>query len=264
MLTTIVSRLEQIAAENNIQLLFACESGSRAWGFPSPDSDYDVRFIYLRSTRDYLSIENGKDNLSFPINDELDIYGWDLRKVLQLLKKSNTTPFEWLQSPIMYKEEPGFKNALWALCPQFFSQRSNIHHYLGIASGALADLGPANEIKIKRLFYVLRPLLAALWNLERNSIAPMAITPLLELLPVLLQEQVQELIAWKDNAAEGAMIMIPDVLCSWIKDTMAYVTAQAAALPSKQFEPAPLDEFFIEKLWAYDNSKNEGKRLAAV
>jgi predicted nucleotidyltransferase len=264
MKTTIINRLERIASANSIQLLFACESGSRAWGFPSPDSDYDIRFIYLRPAASYLSIQTGKDNLGVPISDELDIYGWDLRKVLQLIKKSNTTPFEWLQSPVIYKEAPGFREALWALCSQYFSQRSNIHHYLGIANGALATIGQANEIKIKKLFYILRPLLAAMWNLERNSIAPMAIAPLLELLPALLQEQVQELIAWKANAAEGALITIPAGLQAWINTAFSRITAQSTGMQRSHFELAPLDEFFIKNLLGYDYSRNKGKRLAAV
>src|SRR3954464_6280309 len=92
--------LGAIERECGVRMLYACESGSRAWGFPSPDSDYDVRFFYLRPLSFYLSVAERKDQLDFPINDELDIKGWDIRKALQLVCKSNTTPFEWLQSPI--------------------------------------------------------------------------------------------------------------------------------------------------------------------
>ena len=101
---TIINKLAYIEQEQSIQILFACESGSRGWQFPSPDSDYDVRFIYVRPYRFYLSVMDRKYDLNFPINGELDIYGWDIRKVLQLMRKSNTTPFEWLQSPIIYRQ----------------------------------------------------------------------------------------------------------------------------------------------------------------
>jgi uncharacterized protein len=160
---TILNKLDDIQQEHGIKLLFACESGSRGWQFPSADSDYDVRFIYIRPYRFYISVLDRKYDLRFPIDDELDMYGWDIRKVLQLIRKSNTTPFEWLQSPVVYRQSAGFKDELWSLCQHFFCRRSNIHHYLGIAKGALNDLMPGGDIKIKKLFYVLRPLLAAKW-----------------------------------------------------------------------------------------------------
>ena len=119
----ILEKLKEIEKANNIKILFACESGSRAWGFPSPDSDYDVRFVYVRNIEDYLSVREHKDQLSFPITDVLDVYGWDLKKVLMLMNKSNTTIFEWLQSPQIYFEEEGFREALWKVSQNFFSKR---------------------------------------------------------------------------------------------------------------------------------------------
>lgn len=185
----IKKKLHQIEEEYGIKILYSCESGSRAWGFPSPDSDYDVRFIYTRQFEDYLTIHPKKDHLSFPINDELDIYGWDISKVLQLITKSNTTPFEWLQSPVIYREDKIFREELWQLCQSYFCPRSNIHHYLGVARGAMETM-QEEEIKIKKLFYVLRPLLAALWCAERDTIAPMSIFPLLDLLSDNLRRKV--------------------------------------------------------------------------
>ncbi|MDR2849201.1 MAG: nucleotidyltransferase domain-containing protein, partial [Verrucomicrobiota bacterium] len=152
---SILKKLAGIEQDHGIRILFACESGSRGWQFPSVDSDYDVRFIYVRPLEFYLSVAEQDDQLTFPINDELDINGWDIRKVLQLLRKSNSTPFEWLQSPIVYRQEPGFKDGLWTLCGQYFDQRVQTHHYLGIARSAL-DTMRTDEIRIKKLFYVLR------------------------------------------------------------------------------------------------------------
>ncbi|KAA2244831.1 nucleotidyltransferase domain-containing protein [Chitinophaga agrisoli] len=264
MQTIILNKLKQIAAANRIQLLYACESGSRGWGFPSPDSDYDVRFIYIRPLNHYLAVQESQYQLSFPINDELDIYGWDLRKVLQLMRKSNTTPFEWLQSPVIYDQRPGFREDLWALCPHFFSQRSNMHHYLGIAQGAM-DTMQGDEIRIKKLFYVLRPLLAAKWCLERNSIAPMEMAPLMVLLPYSLRQQVQELIDFKATAAEGYMIRLAADLRSFIAQEFASISAASASLPRNEFETERLDAFFIKTLQEYnDNSRNETERLAAA
>lgn len=173
MKTTIINRLAAIERSNDIKILFACESGSRGWEFPSPDSDFDVRFIYVRPINHYLAISEKDDQLGFPINDELDIYGWDIKKVLKLIRKSNTTPFEWLQSPIIYREQDDFKNKLWTLCQSYFYRKTNVNHYLGIARGAIDTVINGDEIKIKKLFYVLRPLLSAKWCLEKNTIAPM-------------------------------------------------------------------------------------------
>jgi uncharacterized protein len=101
-------QLTTIEQTQNVRILYACESGSRAWGFASPDSDYDVRFIYLQPRANYLSIYDRRDVIDLPVNAVLDINGWDIRKTLQLFYKSNGALYEWLQSPIVYKEEPGF------------------------------------------------------------------------------------------------------------------------------------------------------------
>ena len=74
----IINRLQELEAENNVKILYACESGSRAWGFPSATSDYDVRFIYLRPVEWYLSIEQKRDVIEYPVENDLDISGWDL------------------------------------------------------------------------------------------------------------------------------------------------------------------------------------------
>lgn len=249
---TILTKLDDIQQEHGIKLLFACESGSRGWEFPSADSDYDVRFIYIRPYKFYLSVLDRKYDLRFPIDDELDMYGWDIRKVLQLIRKSNTTPFEWLQSPVVYRQSAGFKDELWLLCQHFFSQRSNIHHYLGIARGALDDLTPGGDIKIKKLFYVLRPLLAAKWCLEQNGIAPMTIGPLMTLLPANLQQQVSDLIAIKKNASEQFIITISNDLKEYIDKEFSRISAASGSLARDQFSADQLDDYFISIITRYD------------
>jgi predicted nucleotidyltransferase len=249
----IQQKLYEIEQANGIKLLFACESGSRGWQFPSPDSDYDVRFIYVRPMRYYLSVNNQAYDLNFPINGELDIYGWDIRKVLQLVRKSNTTPFEWLQSPIVYRQQSGFSDALWTLCQHFFSQRSNIHHYLGIARGALETTINGNEITIKKLFYVLRPLLAAKWCLQKKSIAPMSIGPLKTLLPDSLQQETDQLIAMKATAAESYIVNISAGLKSYIDEQFNRIDEASKILPVHQFDLNRLDDFFIQTITRYDH-----------
>ncbi len=101
--------LTQIEQERNIKILLACETGSRAWGFPSPDSDYDIRMIYAHPRDWYLSLSESKDSINIMLeNNDLDISGWDLRKTLRLLWKSNPPLLERIQSPILYQHDAQF------------------------------------------------------------------------------------------------------------------------------------------------------------
>ena len=244
MQTNITNKLTDIATEYGSRILFACESGSRGWQFPSPDSDYDVRFIYICPMDDYLTVADRDEQLGFPINDELDILGWDIRKVLRLIRKSNTTPFEWLQSPIVYMQQPGFRDELWALCGQYFDRRSNTHHYLGMVRAALDTVVNDNEITIKKLFYVLRPLLAAKWCVEKNNIAPMSIRPLMSLMPENLQQMTDKLIVCKSSAPEGYMVKIEPELKMYIDREYETCMQASADIQKVGFETEPLDVFF--------------------
>ncbi|MFN0254418.1 nucleotidyltransferase domain-containing protein [Pedobacter ureilyticus] len=253
MKTSIIKKLEEIEQANDIKILFACESGSRGWEFPSPDSDYDVRFIYVKPLNFYLSVLDKDDQLGFPINDELDIYGWDIKKVLKLIRKSNTTPFEWLQSPIIYGEQVGFKDELWKLCQHYFYAKTNINHYLGIAKGALETIINDDEIKIKKLFYILRPLLSAKWCLERKTIAPMTIGPLLTLMPKELQEDVKKIIHLKSTSEESYIIKIDQSLKKYINEQFEICSNGAKELPKESFDVEALDVFFRNTINRYDN-----------
>ena len=245
MKTIIINKLTEIAVKYDVHIPFACESGSRGWQFPSPDSDYDIRFIYVRPLDDYLSVaERNNDQIGFLTFDDLDICGWDIRKVLQLIRKSNTTPFEWLQSPIVYMQQPGFRDELWALCEQNFNPRFNIHHYLGIARSALDTAVNRDEIKIKKLFYVLRPLLSAKWCMEKNCIAPMSIRPLMSLMPENLQQLTDELIALKSTVPESFIVKIQPELQQFIDCEFETCAQAVSEIPKTSFEIEPLNAFF--------------------
>jgi hypothetical protein len=244
MKTVIKNKLLEIEKSNQIKILYANESGSRAWGFPSPDSDYDVRFIYAKPMESYLSIKKEDDFLSFPINDELDVYGWDIKKVLQLVYKSNTTPFEWLQSPIVYMEQDGFKETLFELCQNYFNAKGNIHHYIGIAKNAFDSVNDNNEIKIKKLFYVLRSLLSAKWCVEKKSIAPMTIQELMAVLPVEFQSLVNDLIVIKSTANEATLIKIDLALKDFIVNELEKCSLAADTMSKPIFDVNLLNQFF--------------------
>lgn len=243
MRTTIAAALKEVADKYEIEILFACESGSRAWGFPSPDSDYDVRFIYRRKSDAYTALFPENDHLDFPIAGDLDLHGWDIKKVLQLLYKSNCTPFEWIQSPVIYKDNEAFRKNFLALLPDYFSARKHLFHYLGIASGAMESMS-GSGMKIKKLFYVLRPLLAAKWIAERKHFAPMNIEPLLEIVPASLKAKIIFLIADKATKGERYLIDVDKEILDFIASETPRLMAYAAQLDKDNFEKEKLDQYF--------------------
>ena len=231
MIPRIASALASLEATHNIQILYACESGSRAWGFPSPDSDYDVRFIYVHTLDWYLGLDEGPDTLNFPVDDELDLAGWELRKTLRLLRGSNAALFEWLQSPIVYHEAPGFRVQLAPLLPQAFNLKAGLHHYLGqLRRGVEEDL-VGEEVRLKRLFYALRSALAARWIREKHALPPMEFAPLRALLPSDLQSIVNELLAQKAFSNEKTAVARPAALVEFLRAEYAAGQAAREALP---------------------------------
>jgi uncharacterized protein len=168
----IVQFLNGVEKRENVRILFACESGSRAWGFPSADSDYDVRFLYLRPVDWYLSIEEKRDVIEYPIQDQIDLNGWDLRKALGLLRKSNPTLMEWIGSPIIYQERPNTIASLRRLEQVYFSPIACIYHYLSMARSNYRTYLQGEQIRVKKYFYVLRPLLAVNWIERKKGIVP--------------------------------------------------------------------------------------------
>lgn len=178
----IQTKLRDIETENGVKILYACESGSRAWGFPSQDSDYDVRFIYLRPAAWYLSVdyEHRRDVLEYPIDDVLDISGWDLKKALQLMKKSNPPLFEWLHSAIVYQQEPAFFARFKTMALDYYQPRACFYHYSHMAKRNYREYLKGETVRIKKYFYVLRPLLALQWIEGNLGIVPMEFQTLVE------------------------------------------------------------------------------------
>lgn len=195
----IVLKIKEIEEKENIKILFACESGSRAWGFASPDSDYDIRFIYIRPIEWYLSVFEGRDVLEFPLDEnDFDISGWDLKKSLQLLYKSNPPLLEWMQSPIVYFEAADFAARLLELGKEYFSAKSAAYHYLSIARRNFVEYFKSDKVKLKKYFYVLRSLFAAKYVVETGTIPPMEFQRLLDLqLNTRLIEKVNLLLSQK-------------------------------------------------------------------
>ena len=159
--------LRRVESECGVRVLYACESGSRAWGFASTDSDFDVRFLYVHPRDWYFSIEDRRDVIERMLPDDLDLSGWELRKALRLLRKSNPSLLEWLYSPLVYEQNSAFLSEFRALAAQCYSARNCFSHYFSMARGNYQGHLRGPEIKLKKYLYVLRPLLAAQW-IERG------------------------------------------------------------------------------------------------
>jgi len=164
------SRLRRAESEHEVKVLLAVESGSRAWGFASPNSDYDARFIYVHRPDWYLSVdlEEKRDVIEYPIVDDLDVNGWDLRKALRLFWKSNPGFVEWIQSPILYENSGSFHADALRLLPDIYSVEAGIYHYRSMAKTNYRGYLQESLVPLKKYFYVLRPLLAVRW-LERSG-----------------------------------------------------------------------------------------------
>lgn len=234
--------LARLEAQHGIRILYACESGSRAWGYPSPDSDYDVRFIYAHPAEWYLRLDEGPDTLNFPVDDDLDLAGWELRKALRLLRGSNSALFEWLQSPIIYQEAPGFRAQLAPLLPQAFNLKASQYHYMGQLRRSLAEDLPGDTVRLKRLFYALRAALAARWLRERHTLPPMEFGPLRELLPDDLQGVVQEMMAQKAGANDRTLVLRPAALIDFLAAEHAAGLVARELLPLARGTVEPLTQ----------------------
>lgn len=203
----ITQQIHHVCQQQQLTCLHAIESGSRAWGFASPDSDYDVRMIYAQPLDWYLQLFEAKDTFEYIQNDlfdvPFDIAGWDIRKVLRLMYKSNASVFEWLNSPIVYHSSPQVVSLLSSLQPHFFLPKTVYYHYQGMAKNASDSLQLDHPVKLKKWFYLLRALLCSLWTATERTPPPVHISGLLPLLSHAQQASVSALISLKQHSDES-------------------------------------------------------------
>ncbi|WP_342238532.1 nucleotidyltransferase domain-containing protein [Inquilinus sp. OTU3971] len=195
--------LDEIERHEGVRILVAVESGSRAWRFASRDSDYDVRFIYVRPAEDYLSVETRRDVIELPVDGTLDVNGWDLRKALGLIAKSNAVVTEWLTSPVIYRREDTAAALLLGLAGACAYLPALAYHYDRSARRAWS---PGNDpVRLKSYFYALRPALALDWIRRRAELPPMDLPSLMEgaSLPSDLRDAVHSLLLRKRVATES-------------------------------------------------------------
>jgi len=242
------ARLAAVEKSENVRILLAVESGSRAWGFASPNSDYDVRFIYAREPDWYLSIdlEDKRDVIEYPIVDDIDLNGWDIRKALRLFLRSNPAFVEWVQSPIQYMTSSGFAQAARELLPSVYSCERGIYHYRSMAKTNYRGYLRADLVPLKKYFYALRPLLAVRWIETHHSAPPIEFQRLLPLLhgQEALLADIDNLLERKQQSAERELAPQVPRLNDFIEGELARLEAFFAAPAKSDDATAKLNELF--------------------
>lgn len=230
----IQKELLRLENQHDIKILYAVESGSRAWGFASTDSDWDVRYIYVHRPDWYLQIDKQKDSQEEILPNEIDLAGWELQKALRLFRKSNPPMLEWLRSPIVYLQQFSTTDKLRELSNVYFNPSSCLHHYLHMAEGNYRAYLQRDEVSLKKYFYVLRPILACDWIKQTNTMAPTEFHQLLEsqLTDIDVKNEVYNLLARKmagDELKEEPKIQL---LNNFLKHKIDYYSEYIKSIDS--------------------------------
>lgn len=216
----IQAKLKEIEEKEHIKILLAVESGSRAWGFASPDSDYDVRFIYVRPVKEYLHLNEQQDFIEWQLDEVLDINGWDLNKTLIQFRKGNATLFEWSNSPVVYKKDPTW-DTIYATAKNFFSAKASLYHYYGTARNTFDGYLQGEQVKYKKYFYALRPLLACKYIEMYNCPPPVLFNDLLQMeLSTDLREGIDYLLELKKVTDEKDLNPQIPIIYNFIKQEL--------------------------------------------
>lgn len=241
MISRIEQELSEIEIKYSVKIIYACESGSRAWGFASENSDYDVRFIYAHTKNWYLTIDEKRDVIETPIDGDLDINGWDIRKSLMLLRKSNSPLLEWISSPIKYKNVESIMNSFVELSEDAFLPESSCHHYLSMAKNIISNFDDGETIKMKSYLYAVRTILCCKWIVNRLNQPPMRIQELIDeyLSSGYLNELVKNLIDEKSRGTESSKIKRCLDFEDYLKDQLNTLESKIPKNPIK----LPIERF---------------------
>lgn len=249
--TKILAKLKEVEDKEQVRILYAAESGSRGWGFESENSDYDVRFIYVHPLDWYLSIGDKRDVIEYPLSDSLDISGWDIKKALKLFKASNPPLYEWLSSPIVYLERGKFVRKLRDLTPKFYSPVSCLHHYLSMAKGNYKAYLTGQKVKLKKYFYVLRPVFACMWIEEHKTMPPMEFEQLFkrQKLDLKLTNEIKQLLERKRSGAELDVEDRIEIISNFLEERIIYFEDYTKTFKAERIRvDNVLDQLFRETL----------------
>jgi len=262
-------RLAAVEKSDEVVILLAVESGSRAWGFESTDSDYDVRFIYVRRPEFYLSIdlEMQRDVIERPLVNDIDLSGWDIRKALSLFQKSNPPLLEWLQSPLIYVECFSFADQLRGLLTTYYSPRNCFHHYFHMARGNIREYLRGEVVWRKKYFYVLRPLLALNWIHLGLGPVPMEFSRLVEAIvtDTQLRRAIDELVSAKRAAVEMDRGPRIPIISDFIEEEIKRFDNIAASIPKQDTSNQALNELFrntLTEVWGASGGRS-GKQTVS-
>ncbi len=246
---TILEKLNEIEKKENVKILHCIESGSRAWGFPSPDSDYDVRFLYVRPKEFYLRLDKTRDVIEWQLDDTLDINGWDVQKALTLLHKSNPTLFEWNSSPIVYKTTEEWQK-ISAIINRYFVAKSGLYHYLSTAKSNYREYLKGETVRLKKYFYVLRPILACKWILAEGTPPPMLFRTLVDkYLDEDLLPDVEKLLDMKMNMPEIGEGTRLDRINDYLDRSISEIERTVAEMPAEDSADwNELNQIFLDLL----------------
>ncbi len=247
----IKQHLAEIEKKYHLKIFHACETGSRAWGFPSFDSDYDVRFIYMHHKDWYLSLKEGKDTLDIMLDGNItDLSGWDIRKSLRLLWKSNPPLLEKIHSQIVYVSNESFMTELRELTQKYYSRIATHYHYFNMAENSIKALEGEKSYRLKKFFYALRATVACKWIMEKEEIPPVYFPAMLEKLDISpdIQSRIHQLITFKLQKSESYEHSGDHNLIDFIKDLLQSTANKANQLPGRKGNFDELDTFFKSTL----------------
>ena len=247
MKTRILEKLNEIERDNNIEILFAVESGSRAWGFASPDSDYDIRFVYKHKTDWYLNLWEQKDTIQFMTEDELDGAGWDIRKALKLLSKSNASLLGWLFSPIVYRSSGTFLEEMKTVATNNFNPVAGFFHYHSMNKNFEETLG-SDAMTLKSYFYAIRTALCAKWVYKNESIPPVNFRELYPLLDDESSSLLDELILLKSKHIEKSNEAVHIHLIDLVKGIITENNEARDDLKNVKSNPEDFNALFINSV----------------
>jgi predicted nucleotidyltransferase len=217
----ICNQLSQLEREYDVKILYAIESGSRAWGFASSDDDYDIRFIYAHTKEEYLSVFKKPDVIRPQIVDEYDYEGWDLKKALNPMSSRNLTIVEWLNSSIIYKKDDYFYATISELSKLCFYPQAGIYHYFSMAQKTYQQYFHDEYVPIKKYFYVLRSILSCMWIDEHQSAPPIEITALLtQITAEYLLNEINMLLNKKKSGTAFEYVQKIPVVDTFIKNAL--------------------------------------------
>jgi predicted nucleotidyltransferase len=251
----ILEKLNEIERDHSIEILFAVESGSRAWGFASPDSDYDIRFVYKHNADWYLNLWEQKDTMQFMTEDDLDGSGWDIRKTLKLLSKSNASLIDWLFSPIVYKSSDTLLEEMKALAQKNFNPVAGFFHYHSMCKNFEESLD-SEEMTLKSFFYAIRTALCANWIYKKEKIPPVKFQELYPLLDETSCQRLDELLLLKSTEIEKSKAPVDKSLINLVRNIVAENNAIKNELKNKKANPEDFNKLFRKQFGVLDLKVN--------